>query len=319
MVDFFWWENGKKIQTLQLFMAEKIPLSRSSAFFLSDQEMIIETLQKLNPFQNHQKFEEIMKKFNPNHIIIVHPFRLTLLEKYWEKNPKTFSIGTVITDSQNIHSSRHIHNEIVDFYFLIDQKTQQIFHKKFNHLQKNTICSFFPLEKNFFHNKTNKKIHKISLLLTGLSLNFTKKLLENFQSEKYKVLIIKGRNDLDFIRLKSEFQQNKKFSFEEFVPIAKELKNIDCMIGKAWGALMSECIANDVPLVVPQFIPGQEKWNVDSITKNKIGIYEKNPKKILEYIKNCDLWKVQKNCQKIKKKNSCEIIIKKMIEKTSLE
>lgn len=315
IVDFFWWENGKKIQDLQVFMAEKIPFSRASIFFLSDQEKLIELLQKINPLQNHKKFEEIIKKYGPEKIIIVHPFRLTLLEKYTEKNKKTFTIWTIITDCQNIHSSRHIHHEIVDFYFFIDQKTQQIFHKKFNHLEKNTICSFFPLEKDFFHNKSNKKIQKIGLLLTALPINFTEKLLTTFIWKKQKILIIKGRNQRDFLKLKAQFQQNNNFHFEEFIPIAKELKNIDCMIAKAWWALMSECIANDVPMIVPQFIPGQEKWNVDNIIENKIGIYEKNPKKILEYIEKCDLSKIQKNCQKMKKKNSCEIIIRTMMWK----
>lgn len=53
-----------------------------------------------------------------------------------------------------------------------------------------------------------------------------------------------------------------RFCFTEFIDIKNELKNIDIFISKPGGALMCECIAQDVPIISPSFTPGQEEGNI---------------------------------------------------------
>jgi hypothetical protein len=76
---------------------------------------------------------------------------------------------------------------------------------------------------------------------------------------------------------------------------------------------MSECIATDVPIISPSFIPGQEEWNIRLMKEAWVWIFEDNPERVIFYLKYLDFNKFLPNFKNLKKKNSIEFIIEKMM------
>lgn len=304
-----WWDNSRKFYSL----SEKIPFIWDATFTLLDQQFTNEILDLIFKSVYQKKFNEFLLKSNPDYIINTFPNWPIFLKNYCKIYGKTFKTWTIITDAIEIGMPWYFGSNIIDNFFLIDDNSKKIFKKKFKHKKNNLSVSFFPIEEKYFINKKSIQNKEIAILLTWLKNDFVNKLLTSFKKEDFykKILIIKWRNDKLYSKIKSKFRDSR-FEYQEFVNIKEKLSEIDIFISKPGWALMCECIATDVPLICPSFIPGQEEWNIELLQKENLWIFEQNPEKIIFYIKFLDWNKFLPNFKKIKNSKSIEHIINKI-------
>ena len=259
------------------------------------------------PF-SQKKFDNIVSDLKPDIILSVFPFWWGFIKNNIKNYKKTYKTWVVITDAISIHNIWHLKGNIIDYYFVIDDLTKEIFLKKFQHKKDNVITSFFPIEEKYFLDKQTIDNKNIYLLLSWLKFEFTNNLLSLLQNTDFKINIIKWRNKIDFELLKYMYNTSSNFNFIDFINLKDSYKDIDIFIWKAWWATFSECIATNTPIIVPDFIPWQEEWNLELLKQSNTWIYETNPEKIVFLLKYLNWNLLIDNFNKIKKQNSCDII-----------
>jgi processive 1,2-diacylglycerol beta-glucosyltransferase len=306
-----WWDNSRKFYAF----TEKVPFIWDATFNLLDQEFTNEILDIIFKSIYQKKFNEIVMDFKPDFIICTFPNWPALIRNYCKVNKKTFKTWVVVTDAIEIWMPWYYWKEIIDSYFVIDKWTKEMFASKFNHLdwKDNVHVSFFPLEKEYFLDKKTVSNKKILILLTWIKSTFANKLLEKLDEEDFyeEILIIKWRKDTLYKALKQK-NTNKKIRFTDFVKIKDILKDYDLFIAKPGWTIMCESIAQDVPLISPSYIPGQEEWNIKLMLKENVWIYESDAEKVIFYMKFLDWSKFIPNFHRVKKQNAIEFIIEKL-------
>ncbi len=256
------------------------------------------------------RFDDFVQTYEPDVVLSVFPFWQGFIKHYLKKYEKTFKTGVFITDSINIHSIWYLDKDYIDYYFVIDKLTKWEFIEKFNHTKDNIIVSFFPLESDFFLDREEIKVKNIILLLTSQEENFILDLLEILKTRKeFNINILAGRNKVLFSYVSQFYTDIDNFKFYPFFDIKSELKNIDLVISKPGWAIISECIANDVPVIIPTFIAGQEEGNKLLVELGEVWFFEPDAKKIDFALRYLDFSKFIPNFRKIKNKDSTKIII----------
>jgi processive 1,2-diacylglycerol beta-glucosyltransferase len=158
-----------------------------------------------------------------------------------------------------------------------------------------------------FYDKKKLSPEHIIVLLTGMKKKFSQEMLLALvrESAVKNITILQGRNKRLFSALKSSVD-HPKCQFLEFINLKDVMKDHDIIIAKPGGALMSECIAQDVLLIAPCFMPGQEEGNIAFMKKARVGVYEEDPEAIISLItspslsKYCDYFKKIKNSHAIR-------------------
>jgi len=130
----------------------------------------------------------------------------------------------------------------------------------------------------------------------------------NDASIPMQLIVICGRNTalkgkLDAMRLRFPA---KMFGFTEDVPMI--MCASDLIITKGGPGAIFEAIAQELPMIITNWLPGQEEGNVRFVKEHKIGMIEKDPSRIAAAIKNAldtgRFSEMKTNIVKIKKPNS---------------
>jgi len=301
----FWnptiWKLTKKIYEKNM---ESSPNIWNFFFKISDNNFSNKIVNIINRnLQNN--FNELIKSFCPNKVIITHPFWLWLISN----QNKSFKVWVVVTDAIKIHSMWINNSETVDKYYFIEDISKNNFESKFWISNDKLVTSFFPIQSQYFNNKEKINNQNIYILLTSLTQNFCEQLCKNISNQNITLNIIKWRNSKLFDYLKENFINTDNINFIDFINIKENLDKIDIMIAKPGWALMTECISSDIPMIVSSFIPWQEEWNLSLLQQNWIWIFENNPQKVIFEIKENNFKNYISNFRKLKKENSCEIIL----------
>ena len=97
------------------------------------------------------------------------------------------------------------------------------------------------------------------------------------------------------------------------------LASIDVLISKPGGLTTTEALLNDVPMIVPYFIPGQEEENAEFLEEKGIAVWirkKDDSSKIINYLLSNqeELENMRKNTEILAKPNStkniCDILLK---------
>lgn len=311
VIDFtdLWKYTGKISQKYYLFWSEEIPLLWRITFKFLDTYFVNSFLEKYYVNFFSDDFNQIIKDYSPDYIISTYPCWQYLVWDFLKQNKKTFNFWVVITDAKLSYPWYYKDSIIDKFYVLhawIKEKLEYILPNRKNDI----INSFFPIEAKYFTNKEKISNKKVAILLTWLDKVFTNNLLTELNSCDFyeEIIIIQGRNKKLFLQLKNDFL-NKKYIFKDFLDIKEALKEIGIFITKPGWAIISECIAQDVFVISPQYIAGQEKWNIELLQEYKVGVYENDVWKIIQFLKY-DYEKIDtKNFKNIKNADSIETII----------
>ena len=236
------------------------------------------------------------------------------------------------------HKQWLIGKDYTDYFFVsnIEMKTSLISEG----IYPNKIyVSGIPISPNFYKNYDKENIYKSLniaknkkniIFFGGGSLGLSSS--SNIQAiltsllqatdESHQIIIISGKNQKlynDFQKTINNTYHKSQIKLIDFTTELPELLPITSfVITKPGGLTITECISTNVPIILINPIPGQEKENAQYIADNKMGIWIKATKPTSEYFQ--EIFNDTKLIEEIKEnqkkyshinstKNICDILI----------
>ena len=272
------------------------PKAYGSVYRFSETTIASKNEFKTNPLTSlmARKFKHLLNESTPDLIIGTHPFPMIALSTL-KKNNNIHSLSrsesfykstkvdippmiSVLTD-YTTHST-WIQNEI-DYYIVGHEYVKELLVYEGGDSEK--VKAFgIPVEKSFLSHRDRETVltelglspEKLTVLLMGGSFGAgnIKETLEDLIAidRDFQILVITGRNE----HLKDKLSKmldstihNKNICLLGYTNKMNDiLASIDVLISKPGGLTTTEALLNDVPMIVPYFIPGQEEENLDFLT-----------------------------------------------------
>lgn len=314
----------------------KTPMLWGQVYKLLKNDTILDITQFSNRFMAKKIFT-LFEDFEPDLVISCHPLGgqiTSFLKSHKKTNCK---LATVMTDFAS-HKQWLIGKDYTDYFFVsnIEMKTSLISEG----IYPNKIyVSGIPISPNFYKNYDKENIYKSLniaknkkniIFFGGGSLGLSSS--SNIQAiltsllqatdESHQIIIISGKNQKlynDFQKTINNTYHKSQIKLIDFTTELPELLPITSfVITKPGGLTITECISTNVPIILINPIPGQEKENAQYITDNKMGIWIKNNKPTSEYFQ--EIFNDTKLIEEIKEnqkkyshinstKNICDILI----------
>lgn len=314
----------------------KTPVLWGQVYKLLKNDTILDITQFSNRFMAKKIFT-LFEDFEPDLVISCHPLGgqiTSFLKSHKKTNCK---LATVMTDFAS-HKQWLIGKDYTDYFFVsnIEMKTSLISEG----IYPNKIyVSGIPISPNFYKNYNKENIYKSLnieknkkniIFFGGGSLGLSSS--SNIQAiltsllqatdESYQIIIISGKNQKlynDFQKTINNTYHKSQIKLIDFTTELPELLPITSfVITKPGGLTITECISTNVPIILINPIPGQEKENAQYIADNKMGIWIKNNKPTSEYFQ--EIFNDTKLIEEIKEnqkkyshinstKNICDILI----------
>ena len=314
----------------------KTPMLWGQVYKLLKNDTILDITQFSNRFMAKKIFT-LFEDFEPDLVISCHPLGgqiTSFLKSHKKTNCK---LATVMTDFAS-HKQWLIGKDYTDYFFVsnIEMKTSLISEG----IYPNKIyVSGIPISPNFYKNYNKENIYKSLnieknkkniIFFGGGSLGLSSS--SNIQAiltsllqatdESYQIIIISGKNQKlynDFQKTINNTYHKSQIRLIDFTTELPELLPITSfVITKPGGLTITECISTNVPIILINPIPGQEKENAQYIADNKMGIWIKNNKPTSEYFQ--EIFNDTKLIEEIKEnqkkyshinstKNICDILI----------
>lgn len=314
----------------------KTPVLWGQVYKLLKNDTILDITQFSNRFMAKKIFT-LFEDFEPDLVISCHPLGgqiTSFLKSHKKTNCK---LATVMTDFAS-HKQWLIGKDYTDYFFVsnIEMKTSLISEG----IYPNKIyVSGIPISPNFYKNYNKENIYKSlnieknkkniiffgggSLGLSSSS-NIQAILISLLQAtdESHQIIIISGKNQKlynDFQKTINNTYHKSQIKLIDFTTELPELLPITSfVITKPGGLTITECISTNVPIILINPIPGQEKENAQYIADNKMGIWIKTNKPTSEYFQ--EIFNDTKLIEEIKEnqkkyshinstKNICDILI----------
>jgi len=272
------------------------PKAYGSVYRFSETSIASRNEFKTNPLTSlmAMKFKHLLNDSKPDLIIGTHPFPMIALSTL-KKNNTLHSLSrsesfhksskvdippmiSVLTD-YTTHST-WIQNEI-DYYIVGHEYVKELL--VYEGVNTEKVKAFgIPVEKSFLSHRDRETVltelglspKKLTVLLMGGSFGAgnIKETLEDLISidRDFQILVITGRNE----HLKDKLSKmldstvhSKNICLLGYTNKMNDiLASIDVLISKPGGLTTTEALLNDVPMIVPYFIPGQEEENLDFLT-----------------------------------------------------
>ena len=313
----------------------KTPKLWGQVYKLLKNDTILDITQFSNRFMAKKIFT-LFEDFEPDLVISCHPLGgqiTSFLKSHKKTNCK---LATVMTDFAS-HKQWLIGKDYTDYFFVsnIEMKTSLISEG----IYPNKIyVSGIPISPNFYKNYDKENIYKSLniaknkkniIFFGGRSLGLSSS--SNIQAiltsllqatdESHQIIIISGKNQKlynDFQKTINNTYHKSEIKLIDFTTKLPELLPITSfVITKPGGLTITECISTNVPIILINPIPGQEKENAQYIADNKMGIWIKTNKPTSEYFQ--EIFNDTKLIEEIKEnqkkyshinstKNICEIL-----------
>lgn len=193
------------------------------------------------------------------------------------------------------------------------------------------IAALKKIEKNFLREELGWELEPINLLVVGSPRVFN--LMEMLRAidqtdHDLQFALVAGGNETLLEKFESAAWHHpaKIYDFVEFMP--KLMRAADIVLCKAGGLITTESLASELPIMVVNFIPGQEEGNVDYILEHGAGeLCDTSGKAVLtldEWLKNSGegLAQVTENAAKAGRAEAAMMIAKKawqLLAETSLD
>lgn len=315
--------------------AKYTPKAWGGVYKISDTNLISKHEFKGNLFNTllASKLKKLLKENKPDLIIGTHPFPMIALSTLKKKYPYRNSFNSffipplisVLTD-YTAHSA-YIQDEI-DYYISGDEYVTEVLISE--GIEPNKIkCYGIPVEKAFLEHRDKNIVlkelglspNKFTVLLMGGSFgagnikDTLKELL--FIDRDFQILVITGRNE----SLKEKLEKSlEKANFDKKIAVLGFTKNmndilsaVDIIVSKPGGLTTTECLLKELPMIIPYYIPGQEKENLDFLSNCGAALRTSSKfsltvllKVLIDHPERIELLK--NNIRAIKKQNTSEDI-----------
>ncbi|XP_047948587.1 monogalactosyldiacylglycerol synthase 2, chloroplastic-like [Salvia hispanica] len=286
-----------------------------------------------------KEVEAGLMEYKPDIIISVHPLmqHIPLWVLKWQKLHKKVVFATVITDLNTCHRT-WFHPSVNRLYCPSEEVAKRAL---LDGLQESQIRVFgLPIRPSFVQAVFSKDDLRIELemdlqlpavLLMGGGegmgpVKETAKALSEalFDTELERpigqLIIICGRNETLASTLQSlEWKIPVKIrGFEK--QMQKWMGACDCIITKAGPGTIAEALIRGLPIILNDYIPGQEKGNVPYVVENGAGVFTRNAKETARIVaewfgeKKEELHRMSGNALKLAQPNAVFDIVRDVHE-----
>lgn len=229
------------------------------------------------------KVNRLIKKINPNLILVTHPFAVNIVSSL-KKKGLNIPVIVIVTDFKAHYT--YIDKNI-DAYITASKETKEDLSNR--GIDKEKIFTYgIPVKDEFFENRPDTKLLKnddyFNILLMSGSMGLKnisyvlKELLNN--SNKLRITVVCGKNEELKQSLLKEYSSPLKNKKLHILGFSKDIDSLmdysDLIISKPGGLTVTEAINKNLPLLIPFAIPGQETQNVEFLTSNGYAIYIDN-------------------------------------------
>lgn len=244
--------------------------------------------------------KEIIKEEKPDKILIFHFFLIMPVYKLIKKEKLDCSVFTIVTDPFTAHPIWFLNKN--QNFILFSEKLRKrcieigivasrinvfpfIIAEKFS--GKRNEINIFELKKKLgFSN-----VSKIILLLGGgegipKGEMIVRHLVSGLNNIEIAAVCGRNKNLFDNLSLYTEQKNLTNIKLYGYIDFVDELINVsDIVITKCGASTFMEILfCKKIPVVI-SYIWEQEKGNVEFLTENKFGVYEKRVEKLPETIK----------------------------------
>jgi len=274
-------------------LIDKFPKVYGNLYYISNKKKANKVITGFISKITNKKFYNIILKENPDLIITTHCFANGIIGYLKEKKYIDIPLISIVTDFK-AHQTYIDKN--VDAYIISNKSVGDML--ALQGISRDRIFPYgIPIKTEFLMNNTakteGKKTFQILLMSGSIGCNSMEKILEDILNIKgdYRVVVVCGKN----YKLKN-FMQNKYIDFIKDKKviiygftnnIPNIMENSDIIITKPGGLTISEAIAKKLPIIIPYYIPGHEKENLDFLVENGLAIYVdelESIEELIEYI-----------------------------------
>lgn len=260
-------------------LVNKFPRLYGNLYDLSNNKKSSRIIVNPLTMMSKEKLYNIIVEENPDLIISTHVLLVSIIGYLKEKGLINIPFISVVTDYE-AHGSYIDKN--VDAYIAGSEYTSESLIKQ--GVAKEKIFSYgIPIKEEFVKRicevSTLPRPFQILIMAGSLGLKGIIETLDNliFTEGSYNITVVCGHNQ----RLKNSIEtkyfaliKSKKiivYGYTNSIPMIME--NSDIIITKPGGLTISEAIAKNLPMVIPFYIPGQEKENLEFLLRNGLAIY----------------------------------------------
>ncbi|MEK7080741.1 MAG: glycosyltransferase [Patescibacteria group bacterium] len=266
-------------------------------------------------FIKKSKFVEFINEFNPDFILSTNPLPMQLVSLTKHKKIIDILSANVCTDF-GFHSLWY--NKDVNYYFIANEDIKKALIEH-GVAENKIVITGIPASSKFSEDTDSNKILESfnfkndtpTLLIIGgkIKCKVIQKIIKKVQEKnKAQFIIVAGRDKkLKKELKKSDLKKNKNIKIFGFVDNLQDHMSVSNLIlTKAGGLTVAECMQKNLPMVINDFIPGQEEDNVKYIVERGAGIEAKNTRGAIKIINDLfvspeKIAKMKENCKKIAK------------------
>ncbi|XP_031484480.1 probable monogalactosyldiacylglycerol synthase 3, chloroplastic [Nymphaea colorata] len=244
-----------------------------------------------------KKVEAGLMKYKPDIIISVHPLmqHIPLWVLKWQGLHQKVVFVTVITDLNTCHPT-WFHPGVTRCYCPSEEVSKRAL---LDGLEPSQLCVYgLPIRPSFCRAVLSKddlrvelemdqQLPAVLLMGGGEGMGPVKKTAKALGEALYdeslgkpigQIVIICGRNQVLASSLNSiEWKVPVKIRGFE-TQMEKWMAACDCIITKAGPGTIAEALIRGLPIILNDFIPGQEVGNVPYVVDNGAGVFSKSPK-----------------------------------------
>lgn len=284
-------------------------------YYWLDDEKKLERLEKMGrPFILKELTDLIQDKM-PDVVVSVHPMINHLTVRAIKQSGKKTPFVVAITDPVTLHRAWIAPEADLCIVATPEAREMAI---KYGMPENKIKVIGMPIDPKFFlkdkeKQEARKKDHlkpkMFTVLLMGGGEGAGKmyEIIDEFNREKLKIqlIVIAGRNKKLETRLKRSM---KKFHFPMRVygftdQVHELMAESDMIITKAGPGTIAEALAMGLPIIITSWLPGQEEGNVEFVVRENVGRVSKNPKKVVEIVKElmlaCSFQELKKNIKRV--------------------
>ncbi|MBI5700257.1 glycosyltransferase [Candidatus Saganbacteria bacterium] len=288
-------------------------------YFLDDEKKLQQLEQISRPFIL-KELTKLIKKGKPDIIVSVHPMVNHLTAQAIKDSGLKIPFVVVVMDPVTLH--RAWITPDVDICIVATEDAKQLA-MKYGMPQKKIKVRGMPIDPKFSKGPQDKaplrkqdgldpKKFTVLLMGGGEGAGGMYEIIEEIERSYLNVqlIIISGRNkklEEKLIKKQKDCRVKMKiYGFTDQVP--KIMSQSDLIITKAGPGTIAEALAMNLPIIVTSWLPGQEEGNVQFVVKNNVGRVTKDPKVVLDIIKElqapAEYKKIQNNIKKARRPNA---------------
>lgn len=267
------------------FMATKVPKFYGECYKITDRKTLMYKAVMRSNTMMSDKLLETINKYNPDCVIICHPFVTTMLSKLKRQGKTNVKTISLITD-YGAHRTYIVPG--MDAYVLAEPQMKKKLIEEYN-VDENLIHPLgipifdkfsIPFDKAEICKRENLSQDKPTVLLMAGSFGVTK-VLDFYKglakgSNNIQLIVIVGKNKHLYERLEHAIKSCNAQSYTKllyFVDNVEDYMHIsDIIVTKPGGLTVTESLCCHLPMAIYSAFPGQERDNADYLVQKNVAI-----------------------------------------------